>query len=123
MKKYFTLFSALFVLIIGCVRVDDKTLANRQGSVSNFSQIAANENKMVVILGFLSKTHGASGMYFNLEDLNNENEKCVTLTPFLQRDHGEQIIVQGKLVSSKCQTEQFCLNTCSDYNFYLFPIR
>lgn len=115
MRTYLVIMSLTCFLTVSCNGGSKASTNGNKATIRTFEQLSNFENQQVSISGFLSKTHGASGLYFNLNDLDNENENCIALVPFVGEEHAMLIELTGMLVVSECKTDIVCLNVCSDY--------
>ena len=109
------LFLVFICFILVSCNGSSTTKTTEKNTLKTYEQLRNYENQLISVSGFLSKTHGASGLYFSLNDLDDENEKCIALSPFIEEEHAVLIELTGKLVISECRTELVCLNVCSDY--------
>ena len=112
MKMFMTTIP-IFLLTACTPTHDEKPPLKTYGQLSDY------ENQSIRVLGFLSKTHEASGLYFDVKDLIDENEKCVDLRPFAEGEHGSRIELTGKLVISECNQDLICLKTCKEYKLLI----
>ena len=115
MRTYLTIMSLICFFLVSCTGNSSSIRNEKTNTLNTYVQLSDYENQSIIVSGFLSKTHGASGLYFNLKDLDDENEKCIALSPFVEGEHAVRIELTGKLVISKCRDEYVCLNVCRDY--------
>lgn len=83
--------------------------------ITDFSAVNASVGSRVTVTGFISHTHEAAGLYFRLEDLRAENDKCVVPVSFAQFSHGERVSLSGTLIRTDCGGGRVCTNLCDAY--------
>lgn len=111
MKMSF-LYIVLPATLLSCAHGTERKL---EDIIDNFSEVRNNINRDVRIVGFISHTHGAAGLYFKLTDLDQANEKCILPNKFNEFPHGERVSMVGKLKRTDCASDKICLNVCDDY--------
>ena len=114
MKKVLFL---IFLALCSCV----SPLSSDSDVISRFSQVDKNVDRRVTARGYISQTQGAAGLYFSLEDLDDQNDKCVLPQDFAGFTHGERAIVEGVLRKTDCSTERVCINVCDRYTLNTAP--
>lgn len=106
--------AALIALAVlaSCASVPNPTEGQ---TITNFDKIDLSVGRKVLIEGYVSRTHGASGIYFNLSDLRQENGRCLVPQPFVDTPHGERAILSGVVQETGCGTDKICTNICGEY--------
>lgn len=89
--------------------------------VSDYSDVAAHDGNQVTVVGYLSRTHEATGLYFSLADLDNENDRCIMPQPLPEARHGARVSISGILSRTRCGGELICTNTCDNYELRSAP--
>lgn len=84
-------------------------------AIRDFSDVTSYDGRRVTAVGYISRTHEATGLYFTLKDMNAENDKCIVPNPFPEVTHGTKVSLSGTLARTECGSERVCLNTCSGY--------
>ena len=75
----------------------------------------ANVDRKTTVIGFVSTTHEASGIYFSLGDLRNTNEKCIEFNNSSGVLHLSKIKMEGTLRRTDCGRGAICTNICGNY--------
>lgn len=75
----------------------------------------ANVGRKITVIGFVSTTHEASGIYFSLGDLRNTNEKCIEFNNSSSIRHLSKIKIEGTLIRTDCGRGAICTNICGKY--------
>lgn len=120
MNRSFVVFAFLLIALSGCYAVGSDWAHNEEEDfIKSYERIIKVLDQKVTISGYLSRTHGASGVYFDLENLDDESEKCVSVRPFPAGDHGSLVVVTGLLKMSGCGVDLICTNTCSDFELLI----
>lgn len=106
--------AALIILVLlgSCASVPNSTDGQ---AVTNFDKIDLYVGRTVVIEGYISRTHGASGIYFSLSDLRKENGRCLVPQPFVDTPHGQRAIFSGVVQKTGCGTDKICTNICGGF--------
>lgn len=103
---------ALLLLLTSCVSSDRAVQAEH---LTSYDDIESYVGKQVSLSGIISRSHGASGIYFNQKDVIETSDRCVAVTPFPPDSHGQNIYVSGVLTRTDCGTKKICTNICSTY--------
>jgi hypothetical protein len=111
MKERIAVFCAA-ILLGSCATTTSST---DSPVITNFDDIETHIGRQVVIEGFVSRTHGASGIYLSVSDLRKENGRCVGLQPFVDTSHGDKATLSGMIEKTGCGSEKICTNICGDY--------
>jgi hypothetical protein len=69
----------------------------------------------VVLAGYWSAQHEATGVYFGNRDFRDAPKQCVMTEPLLSAAHGSSVRVSGVLERSGCGDELICLTVCQPY--------
>jgi len=83
--------------------------------ISDFSEIAANVDRPVVVTGYISQSHEASGLYFSLRDLDAENDRCIVPMSLERFRHRQRVTLTGTLTRTECGERLICTNTCDKF--------
>lgn len=100
------------VVLVSCAspKVDPTTIL-----ISDFSDVAPNVGKRVTVVGYVSLTQEAAGIYFSWRDMARENDRCIRPPNLSRMRHGAKVSLTGVLERSDCGEGTICLNTCDDY--------
>lgn len=116
MKIYVILFATFCLCLASCTvkRVD-----HRQITVEDYEHLEESDGKIVTLVGYVSLTHGATGIYFSKRDLIKENEKCILPVPQSFTSHGKKITVTGVVKKTECYYQSICTNNCSAFELLI----
>jgi hypothetical protein len=77
----------------------------------------------VVVIGYWSGTHEASGIYFSLSDLDNVAPRCLALTNPISIKHGTKVRLVGTIRRNQCGSGAICITVCQPFELENEPIR
>lgn len=105
--------------LLGCTTM---TWGNGSDVVTEYADLERSVGSKIRVVGIVSQTHGASGLYMNSRDLRLENARCISPRPFNGLAHGERVTLSGFLERSDCGKGRICLNVCDQYVLHREPV-
>lgn len=112
MRNYFILLASSILFLTGCT---NSKMNHHQSIIDDYEAIEKRVGKSVTLTGYVSLTHGATGIYFSKRDLINENGKCILPVPFNYSSHGDEITITGLLTKTDCGFDSICTNVCAGF--------
>ncbi len=107
MKRLST--ALLFAFVTSCVTLPIPNV------ISNSAELEGLVGREVTLVGFWSKQHEATGIYFGKREYRDAPKHCVAVAPLLEAAHGSLVRVNGILEKSACSKELICLTVCQPY--------
>ena len=89
--------------------------------VDAYKKVAPALGQRVVVIGYWSGTHEASGIYFNLRELDDAAPRCVALTKPISARHGSEVRLIGTIRRNDCGSGAICLTACQPFELDVEP--
>jgi hypothetical protein len=83
--------------------------------ILRYSALGQAVDKEVVVRGYWSAQHEATGIYFGRREYRAAPYQCVMTDPALKVHHQSRVLVSGTLERSGCGDDLICLTTCQPY--------
>lgn len=84
-------------------------------AITKYADLEASVGRDVVLAGYWSAQHEATGIYFGNRDYRDAPKHCVETHPTIQVGHSEAVRVSGTLERSGCGHDLICLTVCQPY--------
>ncbi|WP_152414461.1 hypothetical protein [Blastomonas sp. AAP53] len=101
--------AALAITLVGCVSTSGPS------RISNYQMLEGHLNETVVLSGYWSKQHEATGIYFGSRDYFDAPGSCVAVDSTVNAPHASRIKLTGTVEKSACGTELICTTVCQPY--------
>lgn len=105
------LCAPLFLLAVaaGCATV------SRTNEASRYAELEQLVGQQVILSGFWSARHEATGIYFGRRDYGDAPKRCVAVDRGVGASDGSRVRIIGTLEKSGCGADLICLTVCQPY--------
>lgn len=97
------------ITLTSCVSTSGPT------QISSYQLLEGHVNETVILSGFWSKQHEATGIYFGARVYSDAPESCVAVDATIDAPHASRVKLTGTLEKTSCGSELICITVCQPY--------